>query len=125
MSKEAMHAMLDEAEEILARIADAFGPDDFKTRHAEKIFQDLVVDPTDETVKMAVMYLRWCQNYPARIGRESEPMEGDVCGSCDPSKCEGGFILDDPEEETWRPCHRLMPELHEHWQKETGYLYDS
>lgn len=125
MSKEAMFALLDEGEEILGRISDAFGPEDFKTRRATAVFQDLLVDPTEETVKLAVMYLRWCINYPTRIGQEPEKPEGSSCGDCkNQTMCENGFILDDPELMTWRPCHKKLPEVHDHWQKETGYLYE-
>jgi len=117
--------MLDEAEEILARISDAFGPDDFKTLHAKEVFQEFVVDPTEETVKMAVMYLRWCINYPTRIGQDLVKSEQDSCGDCHKQEvCENGFILDDPEEMTWRPCYKKLPEVHNTWQEETGYLYE-
>jgi hypothetical protein len=123
--RDRMFIMLDEAEKILDLIAQTFGPDDPKTHHATRAFQDLVVDPTEETIRMALMYVRWCLNYPARIGKNSEPFPEETCGDCSRQACEGGFILDDPEQQTWRPCHKLLPELHENWQKETGYLYDN
>lgn len=117
-----IYKMLDEAEEILGRLSDAFGPDDFKHTHALKKFQEFVIDPTYETVKVGLMYLRWCLQYPNRIGQESDNKI--CCGDNGGRRCEGGMILEDEEEETWIPCSRLLPETHDNWQKETGYLYN-
>ena len=126
MSNDSIYRMLDEATDILQRISDAFGPEDYRTLHAKQTFQDYVEDPTEETVKLAVMYLRWCVNYPSRIGQESEKPEGSSCGDCkNQLACENGFILDDVETQMWRPCYKKLPEVHDQWVKETDYRYDT
>ena len=119
-----IYAMLDEAEQIIETISEAFGVDHYNTTHATKVFQTMVVDPTNQTVKTALMYLRWCLNYPARIGKVSEKREEETCGDCgNQIKCEGGFILEDEEAGSWRPCYKLLPLVHDAWQRETKYLY--
>ncbi len=115
--------MLDEATAILQRIDDAFGPDDQKARHAREKFQEYVVDPSEETIMIGLMYLRWCLQNPGRIGVASDKLESVTCGECTGKVCEDGFILDDSSRDLWRPCHRLLPSTHDHWQQETGYSY--
>ena len=121
-TKATVYKMLDEADDILQRISDAFGPTDTRYLHAKKQFQDFVVDPTYETVKVGLMYLRWCLQYPNRIGQKSDNKI--CCGDNNGRRCEGGMILEDAEEGTWIPCSRLLPDTHDNWQKETGFLYN-
>lgn len=122
-SSDYVFQMLSEAKEILKTISDAFGPEDFKTLHSKQQFEKLIVDPTEDTVKVGLMYLRWCERYPHRIGKDSEEETG--CGDCHRQVCKLGFIQDDPTIDTWRPCHKLKPELHDKWQEESGYIYEN
>lgn len=118
-------SVYDEADSVIQILIDTFGEDDPKVKRAMKVFNDLTgEDPSFDKARVALMYARWCTRYPQRIGADSNRMPQGHCEDCPNKQCVGGFVLDREESEEWRPCHRFMPETHEHWQQETGYLYN-
>lgn len=97
---------MERSEQILQVLSDTFGDDHPLVEKALERYTQIVADGDPINYKTAATYLEWSVAYPKRVGNRRETV------SC---RCDNKWILENVEENRYRPCPKCLPEAHDKW----------
>lgn len=104
---EMINSAMDRAEAILDLLENTFG-DDPRVDFASTRYNEIISSGAPLAYALGTTYLEWCVANPGIIGK---PQELFPCQS----KCTHGWIIEDAEEQRYKPCPRCLTGAYDLW----------